>query len=132
MDCFNTVKLNKSVISYINRCDIDLDFLKKEYDEDIKEKLFDSVIICNDINNSKYKQILVSLKFTYDNFDIVEISDEKITILIDAGIIRMTVGNLKFMRENYLNWAGYFIRKNIDTYIGIICLLYTSCTYSVR
>lgn len=120
MDCFNTVKLNKSVISYINRCDIDLDFLKTEYDEDIKEKLFDSVIICNDINNSKYKQILVSLKFTYDNFDIVEISDEKITILIDAGIIRMTVGNLKFMRENYLNWTGYFIRKNIDTYIGIM------------
>ena len=87
MDCFNTVKLNKSVISYINRCDIDLDFSKTEYDEDIKEKLFDSVIICNDINNSKYKQILVSLSFIYDNFDIVEISDDKITILIDADII---------------------------------------------
>lgn len=120
MDCFNTVKLNKSVISYINRCDIDLDFSKTEYDEDIKEKLFDSVIICNDINNSKYKQILVSLKFTYDNFDIVEISDDKITILIDTDIIGMTVGNLKFMRENYLNWTGYFIRKNIEKYIGIM------------
>lgn len=120
MDCFNTVKLNKSVISYINRCDIDLDFSKIEYDEDIKEKLFDSVIICNDINNSKYKQILVSLKFTYDNFDIVEISDDKITILIDTDIIGMTVDNLKFMRENYLNWTGYFIRKNIEKYIGIM------------
>lgn len=120
MDCFNTVKLNKSVISYINRCDIDLDFSKTEYDEDIKEKLFDSVIICNDINNSKYKQILVSLKFIYDNFDIAEISDDKITILIDTDIIRMTVGNLKFMRENYLNWKGYFIRKNIEKYIGIM------------
>lgn len=120
MDCFNTVKLNKSVISYINRCDIDLDFSKTEYDEDIKEKLFDSVIICNDINNSKYKQILVSLSFIYDNFDIVEISDDKITILIDADIIRMTVGNLKFIRENYLNWKSYFIRKNIEKYIGIM------------
>ncbi|WP_346907254.1 hypothetical protein [Faecalicatena orotica] len=120
MDCFNTVKLNKSVISYINRCDVDLDFSKTEYDEDIKEKLFDSVIICNDINNSKYKQILVSLKFIYDNFDIAEISDDKITILIDTDIIRMTVGNLKFMRENYLNSKGYFIRKNIEKYIGIM------------
>ena len=120
MDCFNTVKLNESVISYINRCDIDLDFSKTEYDEDIKQKLFDSVIICNNINNSKYKQILVSLKFIYDNFDIAEISDDKITILIDIDIISMTVGNLKFMRENYLKWKGYFIRKNIEKYIDIM------------
>lgn len=26
MDCFNAVKLNESVIAYINRCNIDLDF----------------------------------------------------------------------------------------------------------
>lgn len=81
MDCFNAVKLNESVISYINRCDIDLDFSKAEYDEDTKGRLFDSVIICNDIDNSKYKQILVSLKFIYDNFDIAEISDDKITMV---------------------------------------------------
>ncbi|MGN0417413.1 YobI family P-loop NTPase [Anaerostipes faecalis] len=120
MDCFNTVKLNESVISYINRCDIDLDFSKTEYDEDTKGKLFDSVIICNDINNSKYKQILVSLEFMYDKFDIAEISDDKITILIDTDIIRMTVDNLKFMRENYLNRKVYFIRKNIEKYIDIM------------
>ena len=120
MDCFNIVKLNESVISYINRCDIDLNFLKTEYDEDTKEKLFDSAIICNDINNSKYKQILVSLEFFYDNFDITEIADDKITILIDTDIIRMTADNLKFMRENYLNLKFYFIRKNIEKYIDIM------------
>lgn len=86
MDCFNAVKLNESVIGYINRCDIDLDFSKTEYDEDAKEKLFDSVVICNGIDNSKYRQILVSLKFSYDAFDIADISDDKITILIDTNI----------------------------------------------
>lgn len=120
MDCFNAVKLNESVISYINRCDIDLDFSKAEYNEDTKGRLFDSVIICNDIDNSKYKQILVSLKFIYDNFDIAEISDDKITFLIDTDIIRMTADNLKFMRENYLNRKFYFIRKNIEKYIDIM------------
>lgn len=120
MDCFNTVELNESVISYINRCDIDLNFSKTEYDEDTKEKLFDSAIICNDINNSKYKQILVSLEFFYDNFDIAEIADDKIIILIDTDIIRMTADNLKFMRENYLNLKFYFIRKNIEKYIDIM------------
>ena len=120
MDCFNIMKLSKSVISYINRYDIDLNFSKTEYDEDTKEKLFDSVIICNDINNSKYKQILVSLEFFYGNFDIAEIPEDKTTILIDTDIIRMTADNLKFMRENYLNLKFYFIRKNIEKYVDIM------------
>lgn len=120
MDCFNAVKLNESVISYINRCDIDLDFSKTEYDEDAKEKLFDSVIICNDIDHSKYRKILMSLKFSYDTFDITEISDDKITILIDTNIIRMTADNLKFMRENYPNQTFYYIRKSVEKYIDIV------------
>lgn len=109
MDCFNAVKLNESVIGYINRCDIDLDFSKTEYDEDAKEKLFDSVVICNGIDNSKYRQILVSLKFSYDAFDIADISDDKITILIDTNIIRMTADNLKYIRENYHNQISFLI-----------------------
>lgn len=120
MDCFNTVKLNESVISYINRYDIDLDFSKTEYDEDAKEKLFDSVVICNGIDDSKYRQILVSLKFSYDTFDIAEISDDKIIILIDTNIIRMTADNLKYMRENYPNQTFYYIRKSIEKYIDIV------------
>lgn len=120
MDSFNAVKLNESVIGYINRCDIDLDFSKTEYDEDAKEKLFDSVVICNGIDNSKYRQILVSLKFSYDVFDIAEISDDKITILIDTNIIRMTADNLKYMRENYHNQTFYYIRKSIEKYIDIV------------
>lgn len=120
MDCFNAVKLNKSVISYINRCDVDLDFSKTDYDKDAKEKLFDSVVICNDIDSSKYRQILVSLNFSYDTFDIAEISDDKITILIDTNIIRMTADNLKFMRENYPNQTFYYIRNSIEKYIDIV------------
>ena len=120
MDCFNAVKLNESVIGYINRCDVDLDFSKTEYDEDAKEKLFDSVVICNDIDNSNYRQILVSLNFSYDTFDIAEISDDKITILIDTNIIRMTADNLKFMRENYPNQTFYYIRNSIEKYIDIV------------
>lgn len=120
MDSFNAVELNESVIGYINRCDIDLDFSKTEYDEDAKEKLFDSVVICNGIDNSKYRKILVSLKFSYDAFDISEISDDKIAILIDTNIIRMTADNLRYMRENYHNQTFYYIRKSIEKYIDIV------------
>lgn len=120
MDCFNAVKLNESVIAYINRCNIDLDFSKVEYDEDTKDKLFGCVIVCESIENSKYEQILVSLDFYYDDFDITEISDDKIAILIGNNIIRMTSKNLEFLRENYPDQNYNFIFKNIEQYVDIM------------
>lgn len=120
MDYFEVLKLSESVVSYINRFDSDLDFSKTEYDEDMKESLFDSVIVSHDINNSKYKQILTSLEFEYDNFDIVEIPDDKINVLIDADIIRMTAENLTLIRENYIDQKYHFIHRNMEKYINIM------------
>lgn len=120
MNCFSDLKLNGSLISYINRCNIELDFSKTEFDDAIKEKLFDSVIICDSIENSKYEQILVTLQFKYDNFDIADISNDKIAILINTNIIRMTADNLKFLRENYPEQNFSFIRKNIEQYIEVM------------
>ena len=119
MDCFNTLGLTDNVISYINRCNINLDFSKSEYD-DSKEKLFKNITTCNDIEDSKYKQILLSLGLTYRNFHYVEISDDKITILVDTKIIQMTEDNLKFIRLNYQDQLFHFIHANIDEYIEIM------------
>lgn len=120
INCFNTLELTENVISYINRCNIDLDFSKYECDEDSKAQLFNSIVICNDIDNSKYKQILLSLGFKYNNSHCVEISDDKITILIDTKIIQMTEDNLKFIRLNYHEQLFHFIHANIGEYIEIM------------
>lgn len=119
MDCFNTLGLTDNVISYINRCNINLDFSKSEYD-DSKEKLFKNITTCNAIEDSKYKQILLSLGLTYRNFRYVEISDDKITILVDTKIIQMTEDNLKFIRLIYHEQLYHFIRANIEEYIEIM------------
>lgn len=119
MDCFNTLGLTDNVISYINRCNINLDFSKSEYD-DSKEKLFKNITTCNAIEDSKYKQILLSLGLTYRNFRYVEISDDKITILIDTKIIQMTEDNLKFIRLIYHEQLYHFIHANIEEYIEIM------------
>lgn len=121
MDYFNAVKLlDESIVSFINKCDTDLDFSKTEYDSESKEALFDGVVICNSIANSRYEQILVSLGFHYTKFDISNISDEKIIILINANIIRMTAKTIEFMRESYPNQIFYFIQKNIGKYVEIM------------
>ena len=120
MDSFNVLKLSESVISYINRCNIELDFSKLKDGESIKEKLFENVIECGSILNSKYEQILVSLGFCYDDFDLSNIPSDKLTILINVNIIKMTANNLIFLRDNYPDQKFCFIRKNIDEYVDIM------------
>lgn len=78
------------------------------------------MITCDSIENSKYERILSSLEFYYDNFDILDIPNDKILILINTNIIKMTAENLRFLRKNYSNQKFDFIRKNIETYIDIM------------
>lgn len=120
MDCFNTLGLTSTVISYINRCNIDLDFSKYECHEGSKAQLFDSISVCNDVDNSKYKQIMLSLGFKYNNPHCVDISADKLDILIDTKIIQMTEDNLKFIRLNYHEQLFHFISANIGEYIEIM------------
>lgn len=120
MSCFAELKLSKTVISYINRFDSDLDFSKNKYDENIKENFFDSIVICEDVNDLKYKQILTSLNFKYNKFNIDNISESKLNILVDEQIVKMTVENLKFIRTKYSSCKFRFIFKNIVKYIEIM------------
>lgn len=120
MDSFNVLKLSESVISYINRCNVELDFSKLKDGESIKEQLFENMIKCGSILNSKYEQILVSLGFCYDDFDLLNIPSDKLTILINVNIIKMTANNLIFLRDNYPDQKFCFIRKNIDEYVDIM------------
>ena len=120
IDYYNVFKLDKSVISFINKGKNTLNFSKGNYDDDIKKVLFSDVVKCDSINDSKYKQILTTLRCSYTSFSIENISFTKMNILIDAGIIEMTVDNLKFLRENYPEHKYPFIKKNIDKYIEIM------------
>ena len=120
IDCFKEMGLNEKVIMYINRCNIDFDFATIECDDALKDKLLDAVAKCNEIENEKYKQILISLGRFYDEFSIPNISADKVTILIDAGIIDMTTSNLKYIRDNYAKQKLNYISKNIEKYVEIM------------
>lgn len=120
IDYYNVLKLDESIISFINEGNNTLNFSKGNYDDDIKKVLFSDVIVCDSIKDSKYKQILTTLRRCYTSFGIENISFAKMNILIDTGIIKMTVDNLKFLRENYPEHKYPFIKKNIDKYIEIM------------
>ena len=114
-------RLNKILISFINSSSKILEFSKDNIDESFGEEstslLFDDVIICKTLINDKYKNILEELVYEYSKFTIEEIPEEKVRILIELGIIKMTAENIAFMRISYQTAFIYFVEKNISEYI---------------
>lgn len=112
-------ELNELLINFINLGKNKLSF--KNYSEEIRENLFDVILICNDLKDGIYKEILGSLGWFYDKGKIpLNIEKEKFDILIEIKIIIMTPENLKEIRENYIDNLVYYIKDNINEYVKIM------------
>lgn len=121
---YNTLGFNKPLILFINKDCAELNFVccKKipEYKDIVEDFMFD-LSKCDSIENTKYKEILTNFNYELSNFDDLNISDEKITILIDNHIIKLTQSSLEFLRYNYDSCIVYnFIKNNIKEYIKIM------------
>lgn len=113
-------EIDHTLISFINRHDMILDFSDYNCAEESKEQLFISFISCNDIDNAKYARLLLSFMFSINKFTESGISDEKIDILIKIHVIQMTKENLVFMRDKYPDHVLNFINGNIEQYVDIM------------
>lgn len=113
-------EIDHTLVSFINRHDMILDFSDYDCIEESKKQMFISFISCNDIENTRYEKLLSSFKLELKEFAISGISDEKIDILIKISIIPMTKVNLVFMRNEYSDHVLNFINENINQYVDIM------------
>ena len=115
-------KLDNILAEFINSQNKHLDFSDSisNYGNDASSNFFVAAIVCNNLRNDKYTEIMKSLNRCYNKFQTEGISKDKIDILIDLKIIRISLESLIFMRENYSLNTIYFIEKNIDSYVDEI------------
>ncbi|EMV3580748.1 hypothetical protein AACI64_004143 [Escherichia coli] len=115
--------LDDSLIEFINRTDVDLNFQKINIDNELKGKLFKSIVICNDLSNDKYEKLICSLNIICKtSFSASNIASDKFKILVDKNIIRMNVAPLNFIRDNYSEQLSYYIHKNIRAYVELMTI----------
>ncbi|WP_213976944.1 hypothetical protein, partial [Serratia marcescens] len=113
--------LDDSLIEFINRTDAELDFKKIDIEDEQKSKLFRSIIVCNDLSNNKYDELICSLNRIYNtSFGIANIAGDKFKILVNKNIIRMSLSSLGFIRDNYPEQNPHYIKKNIQTYVELM------------
>lgn len=122
IEYFRNKSLDTTLVAFINSGEYKLDFseMKSNYGDDKAEEFFDASIVCNELSNQKYREIVISLGFVYNNFDVDGIADEKICIIVDECIVPMNTNTLMFIREHYLNQVLYYIKKNINEYVDIM------------
>lgn len=114
-------ELDEVLIQFINDEEAEVDFSTTAIDfgEDVAEKLYDAVVICNDLSVIQYRKILLDLRYYFNNFDATEINDEKFGILIADGILQMDADSLEFVRDKYPRYRLTFIKRNLDKYISL-------------
>ncbi|HFD3323430.1 TPA: hypothetical protein ACF255_004456 [Klebsiella pneumoniae] len=115
--------LDKTLIGFINRTDVELNFQNINIDDELKNKLFESIVICNNLLNDKYEKLICSLNHFYKtSFSVSNIAGDKFKILVDKNIICMSITQLNFIRDNYSQQLSYYIDKNIRAYIELMTI----------
>ncbi|MEG0835791.1 MAG: hypothetical protein RR413_10145 [Christensenellaceae bacterium] len=99
-----------------NSFQFDYDTIDNSFEKGSASKFFDAVVTSKDLNVKPYASILKSLNRQYRSFNIVDIADLKIDVLIDQGVITMNEEVLLFMREHYPQKMMRFIVHNVQNY----------------
>ncbi|MBC1513937.1 YobI family P-loop NTPase [Listeria booriae] len=106
--------------------DFDYSKITNNYSDEERRSFFGQTVQCFDLKNKIYKKILVAMKYSYtDGFSIPDIPQDKMQILIEIRLVRMTEQCLASLREFYkMNIVKLFIKQNIDEYLDIISDMY--------
>lgn len=115
--------VDEALLQFINKFDAEFVFkciTESDGQNGLLEKFAIALISNNKIDNNYYKQIVNSLAWTYETFDVAGIDSNKLNLIIDAGIIIMNTKNLQFIRDNYPGHTMKFVRQNIYEYVKMM------------
>lgn len=112
--------LDMLLVNLINKrgttFNFDYDAIDSYFEKGSGSKFFYAVIKCEFLAINAYTEILKSLNRYLSNFEIKDISDQKMDVIIKLKIARMNPEVLSFIRENYPKKIISFIVYNIQNY----------------
>ncbi|HEM6305769.1 TPA: DNA-binding protein [Streptococcus suis] len=112
---------NDRLIEFVNNGE-HLDFLQTEFkgfSDELQEEFFQETVKCNQLDNDKYREIISKLGWHYTEFELENIADEKMSILIGTRCIsdKFSVDTLNFLRDNYQNHVIEYLIEYIEGYL---------------
>lgn len=115
---FGKMGLTDHLSEFINWGSVCLNYKSAE-DAELVESFWNQCISNEKLSLQKYREILLSISPTYSEFDVIEIPNDKMDILIAENFIPMTEETLVFMRKNYKDCKMQYIINDILKYTDI-------------
>lgn len=106
-----------NLISFINTGNGTLVFSEEN---DKTDEFVMRCLQCDELDDGKYLELVQAYNVEYDAFDIQDISDNHMSILIKTKTILMNQVNLVFMRSNYPDKVIEFILENKREYLELV------------
>ena len=115
-------QIDAILVRFINDAGRSIDFksINELYSEEELSGLFEAIVSCEQLNNSKYEQCIASFEYVLESFEVEGLSLEKIELLIHHGVILMNSNTLTFMRANYKEAIPTFIETYFDEYLSLV------------
>lgn len=118
---YDIEKLSDILISFINESSAELDFSSYEFKSaTVKNAFFKECVATSKLNDEKYRQMVSSLKIKFPNFNIKNMEESKVQILINEDIIQMNANDLNFIRREYPKCMQNYVEKNIEKYFSVV------------
>ena len=119
---YEEYSLDTLLVTFINQCATSMNYsqIKNDFGDEMAKHFFESIAINNGINNEKYKNILCSMGYSFDLYDVEEISDDKMDILIKNKIIEMDEEGLQYIRNYHNSHIKTYIDYNVEEYLNLI------------
>lgn len=111
-------------VKYVNGFDGAFDFEVKDIDEIYGEgascKLFNDIVMKNELNNSVYEKLVCAFEDVIEEFELAEVQADKVEILIRKRKLCMNKDMLDMMREHQPENVPLFVMANIKEYISLL------------
>ncbi|BAK27928.1 DNA-binding protein [Streptococcus gallolyticus subsp. gallolyticus] len=108
------------LVTFVNTSEFNF---KKEvfdgYENNQKEFFFRDTANCNELENTKYEEILSKLGMQFSELEMVNISEDKMSILIKTKSIseKFNLNTLEFLRANYSDHVIQYLKMYIEGYL---------------
>lgn len=115
----NNNTFSKELVDQINDNIEPISFasIKNRYDDEIISMIYNSIIKESEITNTQYASMLKSLSLVYSKGFDLDITEEKVGVLIDSGIIKVTSMNIRDISKSYSEVLYKFVLKELDVFI---------------
>ncbi|WP_394351452.1 YobI family P-loop NTPase [Flavobacterium bernardetii] len=94
-----------------------IDIKSTSIKEEMRDEFIENLILTDEISDIAYLFLIKNIEDSYDELEIENIGETKITMLIEKGIIALRKENFELLRENFSGKQTFLIKLNFDEYI---------------